>query len=190
VRYEVYGSDERGFTASPEPYPAHTGQGQATFPANLLATTAATSVEVVGATVPAGQGNCCFYRVVAVDVEGRRSGPSDYLEAPHPFIYSRPPAGVPAGRASTYQLQVLRSAGDLRSVSSGAQRYQAAFRDADELRFVLDEGPDWVEISDKSGRLTASPRRQETGTHTVTVRTQSNQGGMDVQGFDLKVTAP
>jgi len=78
VRYEIHGSDERGFTASREPYPVVMGRDQenGTFPANLIATTTATSLTVVGPEIPDEKGNRAFYRVVAVDADGARSGPS------------------------------------------------------------------------------------------------------------------
>ena len=190
--YEVYGCDERGFTASRELYRVFEGGSEdetVEFPANLLGTAEATSMVVVGAVSCLGaSGNRCFYRVVAVDETGERSGPSDYVEAPRPFIFSRPPVRIRAGVVTTYQLQVIRSIGDLRCISDGTSRYFAAFRDADELSFILDEGPPWVELEEATGAMRFSPQARDASTHTVTVRVQNGQGGVDVQGFDLEVT--
>jgi hypothetical protein len=194
--YEVYGSDERGFTARREPYDVFVGKSEeggskgdetVEFPANLLSRTEATSLVVVGGD-PGASTSRCFYRVVAVDEACERSGPSDYVEAPRPFIFSLPPGQIRAGAAATYQMEALRSAGDLRCLSDGSRRYIAAFRDADELRFILDEGPSWIELDEASGVMTFSPEARDASTHTVTVRVQNGQGGVDVQGFDLEVT--
>jgi len=214
VQYEVHASDERGFTASREPYAVVVGGEKETveFPANLLAETTACELVVVGpgaggtgtpvsasirggtagghlasAGGPASCGGHCFFRVVAVDGDGVRSGPSDYAEAPRPLVYSRPPARILAGQTGVYAMQVTRSSGDLRCVSRGARRYCAAFRDADELDFILDEGPAFIELDGASGRMTFRPEAHHVGTHTVTVRVRNGQGGMDVQGFDLAV---
>jgi hypothetical protein len=125
--------------------------------------------------------------VVAVDGRGRRSGESDYVSAPLPFLYSLPPAQAAAGQETVWTFRSLRSEGDLRCVSQGPNRYFAAFRDADVLSFLLDEGPEFLELDERSGMLAARPGPEHLGLHTVTVRVQRQQGGEDVQGFDLEV---
>ena len=60
------------------------------FPANFVVETAATELEVVGPGVKLPGANKAFYRVVAVDAAGNRSGPSDYAAAPRPVIVSAP----------------------------------------------------------------------------------------------------
>ena len=187
--YEIHGSDERGFTASREPYPVVMGKGEdtATLPANLIATTRDTAVQVAGPDVADVKGNRAFYRVVAVAVDGVRSGPSDYAEAPRPMIVSHPLEQAFACAVYKYQIRAIRSIGDLRCESKGSQRYVSAFRDGDTLRFLLDEGPGWIALDAKTGLLTARPEAVDAGTHTVTVRVQNGQGGQDMQGFDLRV---
>ena len=189
ARYEIHGSDERGFTTSREPYTVYMGGDQEaqTFPANLLTTTTDTSLTVVSLDLPDEQGNRAFYRVVAVDANGRRSGPSDYIETPRPFVYTQPPPQAATGETYTYQVKALRSIGDLRSVSQGPRRYFSAFRDYDELRFLLDEGPAFIVLDEETGLLTATPGPEHLGFHTVTFRIQNGQGGVDLQGFDLEV---
>ena len=93
AHYEIYGSDERGFTAEADSHEVHIGPGGQSHivPGNLLATTRDTSLQVVGADLSPERGNRGFYRVIAVDTDGIRSGASDYAEAPRPFIYSKPP---------------------------------------------------------------------------------------------------
>ncbi|MFH1567199.1 MAG: hypothetical protein ABIL09_04305 [Gemmatimonadota bacterium] len=141
-------------------------------------------VEAPGAAAVDGR---CFYRVVAVDAAGARSGPSDYAEAPRPFVHSPPPVRIRAGQTTTYAMRATRSAGDLRCVSRGPHRYLSAFRDADTLCFILDEGPDFIELDSATGLMALRPEPSHVGVHTVTVRVQNGQGGTDVQGFDLEV---
>ena len=195
-RYEVYGSDERGFTASLDSYAVFTGGSEARdTPGNRLATTGDTSIVVAGPGVAPEAGNRGFYRVVAVDADGIRSGPSDYVEAPRPFIYSTPPVSIAAGERRLYRVGVIRSMGDLRSITDPEKqgdpgaggRYQAAFRDGDELRFVLDEGPGFIALDRETGVMTLAPGAADVSTHTVTIRVQNRNGGVDVQGWDLRV---
>jgi hypothetical protein len=189
VRYEIYGSDERGFTVSRQAYSISAGEsevdGTRVMPANLLHTTEDTTAVVVGRTVETG--NRAFYRVVAIDADGVRSGPSDYAEAPRPFVVTSPPQRIPPGATTTVALQVIRSIGDLRSESDGPRRCNMAIRDGDEITFLLDEGPDFIELDSCTGLLTLRPEPHHSSTHTVTVRVKNGQGGVDVIGFDLVV---
>jgi len=203
VTYEIHGSDERGFSARRCDYEIYLGnQGgreRQTVPGNI--------VTVVDADVSAGGDSTSndpehmvigaqvdlrmqhpFYRVVAVDAEGVRSGPSDLVEAPHPFVTTPLPRQIPANEATTIQLHSLRSRGDLRAESDGPHRYHQAFRDGDQLEFLLDEGPDWVHLDITTGVLTMRPPAQGAlGNHTVTLRMRSNQGDADVIGWDVDV---
>lgn len=191
VRFEIYGSDERGFSISRQPYTIVAGTsapgGRLDRPANYLFDVDATECRVVGVDLPAG--NHAFYRVVSVDAEGVRSGPSDYAEAPRPFICTQPPTVLAAGSTTTVTLGVIRSMGDLRAESDGARRYQSAIRDGDNVSFVLDEGPDFISLDGDTGALTFQPQAHHASTHTVTVRVKNGQGGVDVLGFDIVITA-
>ena len=60
------------------------------FPANFIAETTATELAVMGSEVDLAAANKTYYRVVAVDEQGKRSGPSDYATGPRPVIYSKP----------------------------------------------------------------------------------------------------
>lgn len=186
--YEIYGSNERGFSISREPYEVVVGnQKTETFPANFICKTNQTSIQVAGSEIE--NGNAAFYRVVAVDHEGIRSGPSDMADAPRPLIVSQPSLQAIANQTYTYQIKTITSIGDLRCESKGPRRYFSAFRDGDVLRYLLDEGPDFIELNEKTGLLTARPTARDVSTHTVTLRVQNGQGGTDWQGFDLCVVA-
>ena len=187
--YEVYGSDERGFSISRVSYPVVVGgdEGVRAMPPNLLAETGDISLQISNHCAEADQPVPCFFRVVAVDASGSRSGASDFVSSPRPFIYSVPPRHAVRSATTSYQLLCTRSCGDLRSISDGPTRYQAAFRDGDTLCYLLNEGPPWVSLGE-DGVLVATPGVDAVGTHTVTIRVLNGQGGVDIQGFDLKVT--
>ena len=117
------------------------------------------------------------------------------MEAPRPFIYSTPPRTIAAGERLQYQVRAIRSIGDLRAITDPAKqedpgaggRYQAAFRDGDELLFILDEAPPFISLDRETGVMTLAPGAADVSTHTVTVRVQNQNGGVDVQGWDIRV---
>ena len=189
VRYVVYASDERGFTARDTAHEIYCGEaiGLQPQPANRVGECDGLSLQVVGPQSEAA--NRSYYRVVALDEHGTASGPSDLAAAPRPFIFSRPPAKAVAGATTHYRVQSLVGDGDLRCISDGPHRYQAAIRDADALCFLLDEGPDFVELDAQSGQMTLRPAERHLGFHTITLRVQNGQGGVDVQGFDIEVVS-
>jgi hypothetical protein len=170
VKYRVYGSDEKGFSVSDEPYPRNVGQSgdlSARAPANFVTETSKTELVVLGAGVDLPGANKAFYRVVAVDDRGKRSGPSDYAAAPRPFIYSEPPATARAGREFRYRIAAVRSLGDLRArVVEGKE--VAGFWDIEKPRFALVKGPAWLRINRNSGVLWGVP--DAAGTAEVVVR--------------------
>ena len=93
MKYRVYGSDEKGFSVSDVPYKVSIGiskELKPEFPANFIAETTATELAVMGCEVALPAANKTYYRVVAVDAQGKRSGPSDYATAPRPMIYGKP----------------------------------------------------------------------------------------------------
>ncbi|MCX5757460.1 MAG: hypothetical protein NTU83_02925, partial [Candidatus Hydrogenedentes bacterium] len=107
VKYRVYGSDEKGFTVHDTPYEVKLGDTKELanpFPANFVAEVTGTSLEVVGVGNALPNANKAYYRVVAVDSQGKRSGDSEYVEAPRPFIYSTPVTIAPAGQPYRYQV--------------------------------------------------------------------------------------
>jgi len=90
-------SDEKGFSVSDDPYPITVGISKdlpSEFPGNFVAQTEANEMAVVGLGSFA---NKAYYRVVAVDPAGNRSGPSEYASAPaagrHPRAQRRSEAG-------------------------------------------------------------------------------------------------
>jgi hypothetical protein len=158
VKYRVYGSHEKGFSVSDEPYRRNVGQSRdvsAQAPANFVAETSDNELIVLGVGVDLPNANRAYYRVVAIDERGKRSGPSDYAAAARPFIYSKPPEAAQVGTEYRYQVSAIRSLGDLRlRIAEGKE--VASFWDIEKLRFVLVEGPAWLRI-ESTGVLRGVP---------------------------------
>jgi hypothetical protein len=159
AKYRVYGSDEKGFSISDEPNKRNVGISKeipAQAPANFVAETTNTELIVLGPSVDLPNSNKAFYRVVAIDEKGQRSGPSDYVEAPRPFICSKPPTAAKIGLELRYSVAVIRSLGDLRlRVVDGKE--VASFWDIEKPRFALVQGPAWLRIDQTTGVLRGVP---------------------------------
>ncbi|MBT3342553.1 MAG: hypothetical protein HN712_17325 [Gemmatimonadetes bacterium] len=192
--YEIHGSNERGFSARREPYEIYLGNetepSRESVPANLINLIEAVpspELHVLGADVDARLQHS-FYRIVAIDADGVRSGPSEMVESPRPFLTTQLPRRIPADQTTKIRLDCLRSRGQLRARSNGPHRYVQAFRDADRISFGLEEGPAWIELDSDTGMLCLSPPATGShGNHTVTLRISNDQGGTDVMGFDVDV---
>ncbi len=186
ARYRVYGSDEKGFSVSDEPYPVmdiYAGDWRKArlagrFPANFVAETTETELVVVGEGLDVPNANRAFYRVVAVDDQGKRSWSSDYASAPRPFIYTSPMLAAEAGEDYACQVGTTRSLGDLslRSVTEEQvpdfwpaeevdailaapswHRQVTNFWDVQEPRYALQQGPPWLKIDGGTGLLSGTP---------------------------------
>ncbi|HEX7901483.1 MAG TPA: Ig domain-containing protein [Planctomycetota bacterium] len=148
--YRVYGSDEKGFSVSDKPYNVTVGickELPNPFPANFIAETKSTELAVAGKT---------YYRVVAVDDAGKRSGPSDYVTGPRPAIYSAAVTTAKAGAPYSYAVLANRSIGDLKLRQVGG-RDTANFWDIEKLQFALVKGPEWLKIDAATGVLSGTP---------------------------------
>src|SRR5205085_9580734 len=93
-----------------------------------------------------------YYRVVAVDEKGMRSGPSDYVVAPRPMIYSKPVMSGKVGSAYRYAILANRSLGDLTDRGSGASYWEI-----EKPMFTLAKGPDWLTIEPVTAVLSGTP---------------------------------
>ena len=161
MAYRVYASHEKGFSVSDRPYKVTVGESEkmpSEFPANFVVETSATELEVVGAHLKLKGANKAFYRVVAVDAAGNRSGPSDYAAAPRPVIVSAPVTRATSGVAYRYPVEVIRSMGDLRTrVVNGKETMK--FWDVERLRFEIQRGPRlWLTIDEATGLLSGEAR--------------------------------
>ncbi len=159
VKYRVYGSNEKGFSASDVPDRVSIGVSkelQPESPANFIAETTATELAVMGDGVESPNANQTYYRVVAVDAQGKRSGPSDYAAAPRPTIYGKPATQAKAGMEYRSQLQANRSLGDLRLRQVNGKE-TANYWDIEKPKFAIEQGPAWLKIDPATGLLSGTP---------------------------------
>jgi hypothetical protein len=189
VAYRVYASDEKGFSVSDEPFAVAAGvydfdrkvstPPPTQFPANFLADTRSSELAVVGAGVELAGANKAFYRVVAVDEKGNRSGPSDYAAAPRPIIYSQPVAQARTGVEYRYDVRSIRSLGDFRTrVVEG--REVMNYWDVEQPRFQLEQGPSWLSIDPSTGRLSGIPDGAGRSDVIVAVTLEREQRRLDL----------
>lgn len=176
VRYQVFGSNERGFTAhssayrrlqgkgfvsTPEAYeskPASSPDaGMVETPANLLSTTAETSLRVVGPELTSANGNCCYYRVVAIDARGLASGASEAAEVPRPWLISPPASTATLSKPYCEQLIALASLGDLRCRAIKGSSYNAAYWNRESYRFSATNLPPGLALDAETGELRGTP---------------------------------
>jgi hypothetical protein len=163
AKYRVYGSEEKGFTIGDKNFQSALGVTKAEmaawnpwFPANFIAETTATELAVMGRDADSPAANKTYYRVVAVDDRGKRSGPSDYATGPRPIIYSKPVTAAKAGAEYRYQVCANRSLGDLSARMKGNQQVSGYF-DIEKPKFALDKGPPWLKIDEATGVLSGTP---------------------------------
>jgi hypothetical protein len=177
VKYRVYGSDEKGFTIADQRHQGVVGVTKEEmadwvpwFPANFIAETMTTELAVLGPDVDLPAANKTYYRVVAVDEQGKRSGPSDYATAPRPIIYSKPVTTAQVGAEYRYPVRANRSLGDL-SARMVDGRQVSGYFDIEKPRFTLNRGPAWLRIDETTGVLTGTPdapgRMEVTVTATI-----------------------
>lgn len=193
VAYRIYGSDEKGFTASDEPYEVFRGKGfvrtmeeyesipddapgtgTVTVSGNFIAETDRMSRVVVGPDAPERNANRAFYRVVAVDEAGNRSGPSDYVEVPRPFVYAPPPTRARLRRPFRHQIGIIRSDGDLQCRRSDKSSYNAAFWDREHWTFWPIDMPDGLSLDSTRGTISGKPTRA--GRSAIVVQVQDQFG--------------
>ncbi len=181
VKYRVYGSDEKGFSVSDAPCAVQVGASKevkSPFPANFIAETAATELPLLGPGVSLPTANKAYYRVVAVDAQGKRSGPSDYASAPRPVIYSAPATTARAGEAYRYQVGAVRSIGDLRD-HLVKDNYVASYWDVEHPAYALEKGPAWLKIDAATGILSGTPDAAGNAEVVVTVTTDREVRNLD-----------
>src|SRR5262249_44125007 len=105
-------------------------------PANYVTEVSATEAEVIGAEINLPNANRPYYRVVAVDEKGNRSGPSDFAEAPRPILWPRPVTAAKVGSEYRYALATICSLGDLRTRVVGGKETMN-YWDIENPRFAL-----------------------------------------------------
>jgi len=191
ARYRVYGSDEKGFSVCDTEYEVNVGNqddGRSpTFPANFVYEVTEARLAVIGPDLDIPNVNKAFYRVVAVDEHGNRSGPSDYLAAPRPLIYTQPAPTAKVGQVYEYPAATIRSIGDLRCRNlEGKGPYNARFWDEEQPRWSLAKGPPWLSVDEGTGVVRGMP--DAAGRVEVVLRVETPGVGEDEQAYVLDVT--
>jgi hypothetical protein len=163
AKYRIYGSDERGFIVMDKPRQLDLGisaksdmkEWSPWAPPNFIAETTDTQLVVMGPDAnPAG--NKTYYRVVAVDEGGKRSGPSDYAVGPRPIIYTKPVVAAKVGEPYKYKASANCSLGDLTSRMQGDNQVGGYF-DIERPKFALAQGPTWLKMDEAAGVLSGTP---------------------------------
>ncbi|MCD4830179.1 MAG: Ig domain-containing protein [Anaerohalosphaeraceae bacterium] len=176
VAYEIYASDIKGFSLSKASYDAY---GLGKVPGNFLGKTTDNEILVTGHldvnNPPAGVTNPenlnrCYYRVVAVDKHGTRSGPSNFAEMRHPYIYTKPITTAKIGELYSYQPLSISSLGDLQRFYSKPGK---KFWEREHLKFYIEQGPEWLKIDSDSGLLTGTPPAIAAGDHYIRLRVRA-----------------
>jgi hypothetical protein len=111
---------------------------------------------VLGSAVASPAANKTYYRVVAVDAQGKRSGPSDFATSPRPVIYSTPVERAKVGVEYRYQARVTRSMGELTLRSEGGHEL-SGYYDIEKPAYTLQQGPGWLKIDEATGLLSGTP---------------------------------
>ncbi len=181
ARYAVFASDELGFSVHRETY-YQTQLGD--VPPNFVAETKATSMVVISGDDSSPFPNKTFYRVSAIGSSGTESGPSDYAEAPHPWIYSHPPTEATSGQLYVYAVKSLASYGNLQYRNGEFDYY-----DVETITFTLLEGPSWLLLDPGTGELSGTPGDGDIGSSTITVSACNQFSDCDQQTYTLEVTA-
>jgi len=183
AKYRVYGSDEKGFSVSDEPFKAAVGASKdvpATHPANFVTEVAATEIGVIGPDVKLTNANRAYYRVVAVDEKGNRSGPSDFAEAPRPMLVSLPVTKAKVGSDYRYAVSAIRSLGDVRTrLVNGKETMN--YWDIESPRFALEHGPSWLKIDATTGVLSGVPDRPGNVAVVVTATLEREVRSLDAR---------
>jgi hypothetical protein len=189
VVYRVYGSDEKGFTTSDIAYEVNVGNQEEKlpnpFPANFVAETTASELIVVGSEVSVPNANKAFYRVVAVDEQGKRSWSSDYASVPRPLIYTSPVETARLDAEYRYEVATIRSLGDLQCRTMEGTPYNAKFWDVEQPKFTLAEAPGWLTIDGATGVISGVP--EAPGRAEVSVGVTTDGVGSARQEFVINV---
>jgi hypothetical protein len=130
--------------------------------------------------------NRAYYRVVAVDEHGNRSGPSDFAEAQRPILWSRPVTAAKVGSEYRYALAAIRSLGDLRTRVVGGKETMN-YWEIESPRFALRQGPAWLKIDERTGVLSGVPKSPGKVVITVTATIDREVRKLDEQALSWGV---
>jgi len=181
VRYEIFGDRQPGFYPVVDKWRTYEDNRYKPFdkPSNIILVTDKTEAVVV--SEEGEKLDRTFFRVAAIDARGSRSGPSKYVEARHPFIFTSPVTEARGGKPYRYQARSLWSKGEFALGRPGVTRPHM-----DKIRFQLKQTPQWLKVNPESGVLAGTPA--EPGTAEVVLEVTDGQGGSDSQSFRIRVS--
>jgi hypothetical protein len=180
VKYEIFADNMQGFVPIVTQrimYPENS-RAQYEKPSNILLTTDQTEAVVVADGLKEGDGS--YFRVAAIDADGSRGGPSDYVVAKHPCLFTNPVTVAKVGQAYQYQARSLLNLGEM-TEAGGSFTY--AHKDT--LSFALKQAPEWLKVDAATGLLTGTPVAP--GPAAVTLEVSDGHGGSDTQSFTVEV---
>ena len=184
VKWRVYASDEKGFTASDTPHMVFWESGYERprdvreLPPNFVGETDKPEWRSL---------TNAFCRVVAVDARGVASGPGDYAAAPRPKFTSEPPTRAKTGAPFSYQPRVIRSLGDLRCKNYTKDKiYWAGFWNIEKPAWSLAAAPAWLKLNADTGELSGTPPA-DAAESKAELRCEIAGVGADTQSFTLRV---
>lgn len=152
--YKIYGSNERGFSVSDTVYKYNAGlKGTQTNKPNLLYVTEDSKTNW---TIPRELWQP-FYRIVAIDLQNRESGPSAIAEFKHSLIKTQ---SLPVAQKNKFyetNIEVVSSIGHLVSATENGKAYQLSFRNGDSLYFSIENLPPGLLMDESSGIISGTP---------------------------------
>jgi hypothetical protein len=174
ARYRLYGSAERGFSASTVPYRYNAGNGTRESPSNLLFET---EQPVTSADIPARFWRP-YYRVEALDFAGNASGPSNMAELKHPLIAATALPDARPGAPYQAALEASASIGHLTSQNRNGRPYFMALRTGDDPVYELAGAPVWLAINPKTGVLSGDVPAGGGATHDLQITVMEPRTGV------------
>jgi hypothetical protein len=179
VAYDVYASDEKGFSVHKTEYTSYL---RGKVAANLVTRVEGTELAAVTTAPTLPNQNRCYWRVVAVDANGVESICSDYAEAPHPSFCSKPRTDARVGEVYEYVPTVISSLGDCQH---DGKANTTGWVDGEAPTFTLAEGPAWLSCDAQTGRVSGTPPTAQTAKVVLEARTR--QGKTARQEFVIGV---
>jgi hypothetical protein len=159
VRFRIYGSEERGFSANDKPFEYNAGlDGTQHAPANLLMETGKMQESV---EIPASLWRP-YYRVEAVDAD--------------PLIVTTALAAAHVRRFYREQVDTSASIGHLVSADENGKSYQLRYRTGDELTFTLEGAPKGLTIDDH-GEISGFVEEGAHGRYELKIRVKRKSDG-------------
>lgn len=187
--YEIFGSNEKGFTPSRSAYPVwihrlSTPACQEIHPPNFICQTSDCEFTITGDESSPVR---CYYRVCAVDKNGLRSAPTPCVTLPHPFILEQSlKTAAWVGCGYDLYVQYVFSFGQLHYNRLPDKPMYTDYLHRQVLTFSL-EGPDWLGVRPHDGYLSGTPKPCHAGINRFLITATDQNGATDTLPFEILV---